>query len=472
MNKSKLLGLLKTLNSKELRAFKDFIESPYFNKQKELVTFYLHLKKCATKDFPPAKLERTYVFNIIYPNMPYDDKTMNYLMSQLLKLAEKFIGLRKIEQTGILSDCYTLYSYTERRLAKQYKHILNRAKSKLEDTQKRDEAYYYQKYLVTNIAALHYSQQNIRQFDTNLQEAADNLDIFYLTQKMKFLCAMLDRQKYVSQPYQPHLLEEAKQAIEQGIYKDVPGISIYYTLFQTLTEEDSDQYFFKFKELIFQHGQQFSAEEMTNLYYFSINYCIQKIRVGKKNFAAELMQLYQDGLEKEYLLVNGTLSPWTFKNMAKLGLGLGRYDWVEQFVRDNTQKLPEQVRADAIHFNLADLNYHKKDFEQALIHLNKVEFTDIHYNLGAKAMLLKIYYETQTTEAFLSLVSSFKQYINRNNHISKNVKVPYLNFVNLTHQLFKYGQQNPEMVLQKIKDTTMLSDRSWLINQIAKNEEQ
>jgi hypothetical protein len=105
------------------------------------------------------------------------------------------------------------------------------------------------------------------------------------------------------------------------------------------------------------------------------------------------------------LLERGQISPWTFKNMVKLGLGLQQYDWVENFVRNYSEKLEANKRTDAYHFNLADLFYHRKNYDEALIHLNQVEFSDIHYQLGAKVMLLKIYFETDATEAFLSLVS-------------------------------------------------------------------
>ena len=365
-------------------------------------------------------------------------------------MAEKFIGLRKIEESGVLADCYTLSSYLDRRLEKQYKHVLNRASLKMEGIQQHDEEFYYQKYMLSNIAERHFALQNQRKFDKHLQEAADNLDIFYYTKKMKYLCIMLDRQKYLSRAYDLHLLEETKRAIPESIYRDIPSISIYFSLLQTLTEEDSEPHFLEFKALIFQHGAQFSIDEMQDLYYFAINYCIQKIRIGQKQFAEELMNLYQDGLEKKYLLQQGKLSPWTFKNMAKLGLGLGRYDWVGQFVMDYNTLLPEEARSDAIHFNLADLHYHKKDFEQAMQHLNQVEFKDIHYNLGAKVMLLKIYYENNTTEAFLSLVSSFKVFVKRNKLLSGNVKTPYLNFVEIIHQLHKYGTKDPEAIRQKI----------------------
>ena len=89
MKKSKLLGLLQTLNSKELRAFKDFVESPFFNKQESLIRMYAYLKKWAPQGFPDKKVDRAVVFQKLFPGKAYDDKEMNYQMSQLLKIGRE-----------------------------------------------------------------------------------------------------------------------------------------------------------------------------------------------------------------------------------------------------------------------------------------------------------------------------------------------------------------------------------------------
>ena len=298
MIKSKLVSLIKTFDAKELRAFKDFVASPYFNKQESLINFYQYLKKWAAKGFPEERLKRKAVFQALYPAQRYDDKAMNHLMSQLLKLAEQFIAYRKMEQNNIALNYYTLSSYVERKLDKPYNHILNRSRTKLEASSTRDDNFYLQQFLLSDLVEQHFSTKKIRQFDESLQEAADHLDVFYLVKKLKYLCAMLDRQKLLHVDYQLKLVEEVEAALAQNDYSGIPSIAIYHQLFLTLTAEQSEVHFFQLKGLLEKYDQQFSAQEMQDLYYFSINYCIQKIRVGQKQFAKELMELYQTGIEK------------------------------------------------------------------------------------------------------------------------------------------------------------------------------
>ncbi|MEN0006803.1 MAG: hypothetical protein AAF798_21795, partial [Bacteroidota bacterium] len=212
----------------------------------------------------------------------------------------------------------------------------------------------------------------------------------------------------------------------------------------------------------------FDTGEQRDIYYFAINYCIRRIRVGEKAFANDLMELYIQGLEEEILFDNGKLSPWAFKNMVKLGLSLKRFQWVEQFVPQYYQFLPDKEREIGFHYNMADLYFQKRDFDKAYDHLNQVEFTDIYYNLGAKVMLLKIYYEKDETEALLSLLKAFKMFLTRNKLVAKNVKEAYLNFVKLLSQIHKSFPTDYPTLLEKIQSTTQLTERGWLLKQITR----
>ena len=101
--------------------------------------------------------------------------------------------------------------------------------------------------------------------------------------------------------------------------------------------------------------------------------------------------------------------------------------------------------------------------------MNQIEFTDIHYALGAKGVLLRIYYETNETEPLYSLLSSFHLYLIRNTLISQNTRDAYLNFVRLTKQLLKqHDASSNSRLQQQIRSTAALTARSWLLQQAQK----
>ena len=468
MEKTKLIALLKTFDSKELRAFGDFVKSPFFNKNDEIEKLYFHLKKLAGQTFPPKKMKKELIFKKLFPSEAYEERRFNHTISQLLKLAERFISLNEYDQNGILNDYHTMIAYNNRNLEKNYVHILRKAKEKLGQVPFRDASYYYQQFLIADAEAKRFDRKNIRAFDNSLQEVSDALDLYFLSQKLKFLVGMLDREKQLSVKYQHHMMPEVRTYVERENFESIPPIVLYYTTLQTLTEEQSSEYFLQLKELLVVYKDQFPRTEIKEFFYCAINYCINKIRSGEKDYTADLVELYEKGLQQEVLLEEGKISPWTFKNVVKLSLGLGRFDWVEQFVKSNYEKLDKQFREEALHFSLADLNYHRKNYDDSLFHLNQVEFSDIYYWLDGKVMLLKIYHENNETEALLSLIQSFRIYLKRNKRLSDNIKETYLNFTNILYEIQRKADTKAAMLLEKIKETRWLTARSWLEQTVKK----
>lgn len=469
MLNSKLIQILQTFDGKQRRAFDDFVTSPYFNKQSELVSFYRYLKKLAAKGFPAHRLTRQELFRKILPGQAYDEKQLNYLSSQLLKLVERFTSISKFEEAGILPDFFQLQYCIDHRLEKHYQYGMKAARKKLEQNKRGNEQYLYQQYLLADLREKHFSSLKERRYDAGLQEAADYFDQYYLFKKLYHLCAMLDRQHVVTPSYETHFIEDV-QHIVQVLPFDSPAIQTLEQLLLSLRNPSEADHFRQLRDLLRQHGEYFSEPMLRYLYFSVINFCIRKVRYGEKSYANELMSIYQEGIQNGVLFEDGYLSPWTFKNLVKLGIGLKEYTWTESFIAEYAPKLPPHMQQDALHFNLADLYYALQDYPKAQIHLRQVEFSDVQYSFGAKLTLIKIYFETDQEEALHSLLSSFKIFLQRKRLITKDVKTPYLNFIRFVHKIYKAKVDEIDMLDNEIRKTEMLTARSWLLQQLANKE--
>ncbi|MBX2875456.1 MAG: hypothetical protein KTR30_25290 [Saprospiraceae bacterium] len=470
MFNSKLIQILQTFDSKQRRAFEDFVSSPYFNKQFELIQYYKYLKKLAVKGFPAHKLAREELFRKVWPNQDYNEKQLNYLSSQLLKLVERFTSIAGFEAAGILPDYFQLQYYIDHRLEKHYQYGMKGARKKLEQDKRGNEQYFYQQYLLADLREKHFSSLKERRYDTGLQEAADYLDQYYLFKKLYHLCAMLDRQHVVTPSYDTHFIEDIQHMVRKLPF-DSPAIQTLEQLLLSLRNPSESSHFRQVRDLLRQHGALFSDSMLRTLYFSVINFCIRKVRYGEKSYANELMSIYQEGIQKGVLIEDGYLSPWTFKNLVKLGIGLKEYQWTESIIAEYAPKLPPHMQQDALHFNLADLYYALQDYPKAQIHLRQVEFSDVQYSFGAKLTLTKIYFETDQEEALHSLISSFKIFLQRKKLITKDVKMPYLNFIHFVHKLYKAKPSELELLKDKIQTTEMLTARSWLLRQLAERQQ-
>lgn len=460
MDNSKLIDLLRTFSTKELREMGEFIHSPFFNKNEELARFYDQLRKLAP-NFPEKKLKREYVFKQLYPRQPYDDKQLNYLMSFTLKLAEQYIGYTHFKQSDVLEKVHIMSSYDERNLEKHYQFILNQVGKSLDELPYRDIEFYHQQYLLADISNRHFLKQKIRKYDDRLQVAADYLDQFYLARKLRYCCEMLDRRKSIAADYQLKFVEELKAYIAKHQEMRTPAVEVYYTVLNML-ETQEQQYFAQLKGLLAKYSKLFPVDDLKDIYSYAINYSIRQVNQGNQQYLEELFELYKDTLRQEILFENDRLSPWAYKNIIGVGLRLRQFDWTENFIREYNERLAPEFQDNALHYNLAELYYYRKDFDQALSHLNRVEFSDIYYSLDTKKMMLKIYYEQEEIDALYSLMASFKMYLKRTKLISPNNRTAYQNFVQVLGQLIKRDPKQYKEIEEQLNNPAPLGDRKWL----------
>lgn len=462
MDNSKLLDLLRGFSSQEWSRFRAFVASPFFNRAPALA------RLCDWLDarYPRFEsLDRAAAWRAIFPEKPLDEHLMNMQTSALQKLAVQFIGQEQFQRDGAMADYYSLRGLSERGAARHFGLIFERTMRGMEAEPLRDARYFYQRYLLEDLDREHFARQEQRRASENLQPAADSLDYFYLTEKLKYTCAMLNSQHIVSASYSLHFVDEVRCFVEANPLPDgAPGIAVYYRIFRLLTLDDAPEDFEALKKLLAENAQRFSRDELAVQYQYALNYCIRQIRKTRLRYTEEALELYQKGIDSGILLsANGRLSPWHFKNVIKLGLNLQRYEWTERFILDRSPLLEEAFKTDALYYNLADLYFHTGRMGEALKCLNKVEFTDVHYNLGAKVMLAKIYFETDAADALDSLLHAFDAYLRRNRFISEDVRRAYLNFVKLLRRLLRATPGKEAALRASVEKTEPLTEKNWLL---------
>ncbi|MBK9108077.1 MAG: hypothetical protein IPM92_06735 [Saprospiraceae bacterium] len=94
-------------------------------------------------------------------------------------------------------------------------------------------------------------------------------------------------------------------------------------------------------------------------------------------------------LKTDVILVNGEISPWSFKNIITLALRLGKYNWVENFISDYGPRISNIYRENAVNYNSASLFFYLKAYNKAIPLLQIVQFDELTYGFrSAKSILL------------------------------------------------------------------------------------
>lgn len=462
MQNSKLLTAIQQLEPEEVPKFKDFVESPYFNKRPALGRLLQFLLQFAP-DYENDQLQKAAAYAYVFPGAPYEDKQMRYHMSWLNQLLEQFWLHQRQEEEQARNYSLLMETLSARGLDKSYRQRERQLNRLLQKTEARDAAYFRQRQRWADAREQHFQRKRLRQFNPDLQRASDALDRYYYLEKMKYACAMLDRQAILQGDYTVNITPAWLAYLEAQDYFGLPLLRLYVNIFKALSAEEEEHYFDSLLIELDSISGSTSIGRLREIYFMAINYCARKIRQGKVSYVSQALSLYTKGINRGILVENGELSPWTFTNVVKLALRLKRYAWIAQFIEQKGALLPAAFRENALHYNYAELYYYTERLGQAQEHLTKVAYSDLNYYLGARTLLAKIYFEQGEEEALLSLIAAFTIFLKRNREASSAIKQTYLNFCEILYQILRHDGKKLAPLGQRIEATTLLTDRDWLM---------
>lgn len=459
MKNSKLIELLQTFDANEWRQFEAFVASPYFNSNENLIQLCNFLARYAP-DFTSSALTKEKAHQAIFPGTPFDARQMGYLMNYMIQLAEEFIAVQYYRRQELRMKGDILTEYYRRELEKHYNFLYRKTREEL-DAAKPDVGRYEMEYMLAEVASQHFIRQRVRSSDPTLQNTVNALDELYFLRKLRYSIEMLNRQAIISANYELSFIDEVQRYLSARAERP-PLIDIYLYIYLSLAN-DSGEHFQKLIQLIETYSEHIEQKENRGIYLYAINFCARKIRQGKDEYVPIVLNLYLRGIRDKSLFEDEYLSHWTYTNVVKLFLRQREFGQAEAFIKTYSDNLSPQSREDALHFNLAELYYQKKEYGEVLSHLSQLNFSDLFYHMGSRTVLIKTYYESDEIESLLSLLASFSNFLRRNKKIAPGLKKTYLNFCNLLFKALKNDPRKRGKVREEILHTQPLAERSWLL---------
>lgn len=461
MENSKLVELFRSLDPVEVQQLREFVASPYFNKNEDLVKLVNYLSEARLED-SLYKVNKEYVFGLLFPEIPFDKKRLGYLMNYALKLAERYLAIRRFEEKDSFAQAYTLKEFEKRKLNKHYNFLHKKIGSEINEKKLRPADTFYLKLELSRIEADYFHSQQIRKGDSTIEAVSASLDDYYFFLKLKYGCEMLNRQALLTKEYDLGFVEKVREHLnnKENLH---PFIDLYLQIFSLLSTK-KESYFENIMNLLDIHTGRLENHELRDVYLYSINFSLRKLRTNPKVYIDKALELYTKGIESKVLFDEEALSPFTFANVVKLALTKGKFDWIEKFIYDQNENIIPKFREDALHYSLADLHYHKKDYPQVFIHINQLQYSDMYYQLGARMIMMKTYYESDEGDALVSLIASFLQFLRRNGQIATNIKKSYSNFCMVMNKILRHDERKREAIKEQIQSLQPLAERGWLLN--------
>ena len=460
MKDSKLGELLALMDKKEVGRFLKFVASPYHNANATLLRL-AELLVGGSKS-----LEKQVVWEHLFPQLPFEDLVFRRLMSDLLALAGEFLTLEQFTKSQAQHQVQLLKALREREASSLYEFYFRKSERAASvERPLLNSGTLLDAYLLQSERNAWLERSANRSGITNLDASVASLDRFYLFNKLKYACTLLNNRNVMGGEFQDPFLEGLLKQLPSSHYADDPAVLIYFSIYQLLSRPEEPQHYPVLRTMLSEFALAFTLDEARHLYAFAMNHCIGRINNGQGEFLREIFSLYKESLERHILFEGDSLSPWDYKNIVVAGLRLSEFDWVDQFIRNYKEKIPAEHRENAFTYNLAKLHFYKKHYSEVLKLLQKLEYEDVFYNLDAKVMLLKIYYELHEIEALDSLIESFRTFLRRNKLISEGHRTNYLNLILFVKKLsrVRYGDHKRRMKIRAdFEATRQIADADWL----------
>lgn len=489
-----LIQLLSALSRREISRFVEFSHSPYFNKHKDVRRLAEYLGSIYP-DFNEKKCGREVVFQQLYPALPHQQPQLAIVFSYTLRLLEQFLIVELAGAERILED-KTLY-YRQLRHRNLASFLKTNWEENTTGVQKRafisggvgsavrpsDGVFFYEnkfrKAAEQDAIAMRLGQPGLG----FLAEKQTWLDAFYLTEKLRDACELCQRSKLLKTQFQEEgFLKKALEILRESpdYFIDFPPVAVYFNLYNLLKNNDLNDYR-PTLEIIYSNEPAFPKTEAQNLYNYLQNFCIEQINRGNQQFLREVFNLYQVQLENGLLLVDDVLPEWHFKNIVTTGLRLDERAWVRSFLENYRPRLDPKVAENAYSFNLAAWFYHVGKPDEVLRLLLQVEYTDLRYNLDAKSLLLRTYFDLEEEEALMALTEAFKQFLKRNKTLTDFQKKGYFNLLKFTARAFRLKMERDftsatkwQESLKKLTANMAAADtifnQTWLEGKVAELE--
>ncbi len=473
---TKLVAVLQSFDVWTLNRLEKFIKSPYFNVNEQITQLFVLLtdliKSNTEKELWPDKES---VWELIHENEDYVDARLRKYFSDSLRLVEEFLIIEALNSKPLNKATLLLSSISSNRLKVMENQAIKTARTQSKRAIDRSSEYYYNQYTIEKELYDLEGYEIKRMEKLNVEKIISHLDKFYFAEKLRFYSTILSQKNIAEHEYNILFLEEILKHIEEHGYEDEPHIRLYFLIVKLASDPYNEEIFQQVKEGIMSNINIFPQDEGRDLYNAALNFCIRQLNRGNLKYQNELFDLYKSSIKDRIIFLNDEITHSTFRNVVLIGLRLNQFDWVDNFINNYSQYLNEAYRENVVNFNKARMHYYKKDYDEVVVLLSQVEFSDMSYSLQAKALLLGTYYELKEIGPLYSFIDSFRTFLNRNK--TKMTEERRKNYINLTSFVKKLADVIPgdidkiKQLEDELEKSDGIADVQWVKEKIEELKE-
>lgn len=476
MHDKKFIIIVKTLSIGECKRLTTFVNSPFFNKNDNLVKLWTFIQKYAP-DFEHPKFTDLHAFNALFPKDKYRPEVITKLLSKLFDLLKTFIahyGLDEHEQPhqsahDKFKETLRLIDFYTKRLPQYAQSAIAKAEQMRDELPLRDMTYYFNDFRLATLRSAYLSNIQDKQ-DSGLKDALQKSEIHYFMTQLYLACLAVNQRGIANLDTDLAFIDDLLHRIARhSYYLSIPPLAIWYECLMMLTQNDKKTHYQQIKNYLPACSRLFTPEDTRIIYTFLENNA-KKISPNDHEFYSELFELYDTQLRQG--LIN-FFQPSLFKNMVVVALRLERFDWIKSLLDSRQNDMVLQYR-DAVHQYIeVHLLFKQQKFEAALTALSRTDYgIDLFFKLDARRMHLKIFYELDYNSAFYDLINSFRKFLTDHKQLIADYHIQanrnFITLISRSYQLNKSDKKTTQKLQDDIYELTaqQLPEKDWLLSKL------
>lgn len=432
MKNTKLINLLKTFNAAEIKKFRDFVNSPYFNKNKNIISLYNEIHSFYP-EFDPKELNEEILFSKVFGNEEYDYFKLKNIVSDLYNLGLEYLKQQTNVTTTFVPDYNLLTQLRTRNLISYHEKLVSQYEKQFSKTKIKDGFHLFNEYLL--VTERHISNILVKPSSiTMIQEEFNIFHDYSLLNLLKLYALMLHTSKENKASLDLKMFDDVYNYIQTRHTGSNPIVNIYKYII-LLTKSRDEQYYFDLKKEFLENFDSLSLEDAYYAHMYIFGYCMDKFNIDSdRRYIGECYELFAHAYSKNMVSLGELLYP-DFINYVKVFMREGDKKLTEKFIEEYKGSLPPEQAENCINFSYAYIAHIKGELTQALALIQKVNFPLTIMKVQVKIMQIQLNYELGYLEETRVLTEYFRKSLQKEEGISQDYKNSILNFLKLTVSL-------------------------------------
>lgn len=484
MKNTRLIKVLESLSKTEMKNLGGYLKAQLFPTGRNLEPIYTYLKT-QHPDFKEDVLTKENIFNKLYPGQSFtsgkSDEILRKLFSELLQQTEDFLMVESLKNNRYEQHILKLEAFAKKDLQtlfdKEFKEAFEYASKNSSSA-----AELFGRLRKLNSLKVNYYYDRGDQIKTTEML---NAGIEYLLGEFYF--ASLTNLQFVkanSKSFEnPKGLSGKNTSIESvrellSVFnfdefakrsEDV-RIKIYYLLYLEVKNEFDKNTVIELRKLLKENHKIFGTHELYDLHVSLAAMCTALL-VNSGNdieYNKLLFEIYKDAFEFGVVAnhLTGSLDVIRFRNILNTSLNVGESDWAESFVNEYSDKLPLSYRSNLSNLAKANIEYIRKNTQEALDYTNLIKSSGFIFINDLKFLQMKCYYELDYFDNAEALVNSYRHFVEYSKTLPPGHKSYILAFIRQYHTLMSLKQNYDREKYDSLMMELESNKSSWIFKKL------